>query len=216
MTLGVSEDPDSLDDLLGAQGRDTNGIIAWLLIQAHQDARGHVSPRHAGGCTMVVLPDALAKVTVRCMDLLRVHELPVGGHDIELMLIDADLQLVVCAGMDEVDPDPLLALLGFEHLEWREGLLTQLLIGVQVLIGLHPAAKRVPPGPTDRLDELWGMAEGPALVVEDDGVAAPWHDTGVSVHHEEDVHPLGIPVADHDMVRVLLGLSHGLNVMFRR
>lgn len=116
--------------------------------------------------------------------------------------------------MDEVDPDPFMTLRCLEHLEWREGLLTDLLVGVQVLIGLHLAAKRVPSWATYRLNELWWMAEGPALVVENDGVAAPWHDAGVSVHHEKDVHRLGVPVTDHDVMRILFCLFHGLNVVF--
>lgn len=136
------------------------------------------------GFKMVPLPDALAEVAVGCVDLLRVNKFPVGGNDVELVLINADLQLVVCTGMDEVDPYPLLAFGCFEHLEGREGLLADLLVGIQVLPGLHLAAKGVPTWPTDLLDELRRVAECPALVVEDDGVAAPWYDTSVSVHDE--------------------------------
>ena len=163
---------------------------------------------------VVHLPDAFAKVAVSCVDLLRVDKFPVGGNDVELVLINADLQLMVGTGMDEVDPYPFLAVCCVENLEWREGLLTDLLVGIQFLPGLHLAAKGVPTWPANLLDELRRVAEGPALVVEDDGVAAPRHDAGVSVHDEQDVHPLGVPVADHDVVRVLLCLSHGLNVVF--
>lgn len=41
------------------------------------------------------LPDSLAKVAVRSMNLLRVDELPVGSNDIELVFVNADLQLVM-------------------------------------------------------------------------------------------------------------------------
>lgn len=162
---------------------------------------------------MVRLPDALAEVAVGCMDLLWVDKLAVGGNDIEFVLVDADLQLVVCTGVDEVDPDPFLAPRRLEHLQWREGLFAGLLVGVQVLPGLHPAAKRIPPWPTNRLDEFWGVAEGPALVVENDGIAAPGHDTSIPVHHEEDIHGLGIPVAYNDVRGVLFCLPHGLDVV---
>lgn len=163
---------------------------------------------------MVYLPDALTEVAVRCMNFLRVDEFAVGSNNVELVLINADLQLVVGTGMDEVDPYPFLAVFCFEHLEWRKGLLAGLLVGIQVLPGLHPASKRVPARTTSRLDDLRRVAKGPALVVEDDGIAAPWDDAGISVHDKQDVHPLCVPVADHDVVRVFLCLSHRLNVMF--
>lgn len=163
---------------------------------------------------MIHIPDPLAKVTVRSMNLLWVDELPIGGNDIELVLINADLQLVMGTGMDEVDPDPFMTLRCLEHLQWREGLLAGLLVGVQVLIWLHLAAERIPPWATYRLNELWWVAEGPALVVENDGVAAPRHDASVSVHHEENIHRLGVPVTDHDVMRISFCLFHCLNVMF--
>lgn len=159
------------------------------------------------------LPDPLAKVTVGCMNLLWVDKLPVGSNDIELVLIDADLQFVVRTGMNEIDPDPFLAVRCLEHLEWREGLLTDLLVGVQILIRLHEAAKGVPTWPTNRLNEFWRVTEGPALAVEDDGIATPWHDASVSVHDEEDVHRLRVPIADYDVMRTLFCLSDGLNVV---
>lgn len=162
----------------------------------------------------VYLPDALTKVAIRCMNFLWVDEFPVGSNDVELVLVNADLQLVVGTGMDEVDPYPFLAVFCLEHLEWSKGLLAGLLVGPQVLPGLHLATKGVPARPTSRLDDLRRVAEGPALVIEDDGIAAPWNDASVSVHDEQDVHPLSVPVADHDMVRVFLCLSHCLNVMF--
>lgn len=166
------------------------------------------------GFAKIDLPDALTEVTVCCMDFLRVDEFAIGSNDVELVLVNGDLQLVVGTGMDEVDPYPFLAVLCLEHLKWSKGFLAGLLIGVQILSRLHLATKRVPARTTSRLDDLRRVAEGPAFVIEDDGIAAPWNDAGVSVHDEQDVHPLGVPVADHDMVRVFLCLSHCLNVMF--
>lgn len=87
------ENTQALNDLLDAKRRQPYGVIAWLLVQMHQytiklsDFQLSYSVR----LQMGVLPDALSKITVGSMDLLRMNKLSICSNYIELMLVDTDL-----------------------------------------------------------------------------------------------------------------------------